>query len=234
MYRQPDDVTCGPTCLHAVYRYFGLEINLKEVIQTVPNLGNGGGTLSVLLALDALKRGFNAKIYTFNLLLFDPSWFKEPSVDLKKKLISQAKAKNDTKLHIATHGYLEYLDRGGEIFFEDLTPGLLEQYLNQSVPILTGLSSTYLYRAPRERSWDDSEDDIRGGSAGHFVVLSGYDSNLREVMVADPLHGSPNKKIRKYPVEIHRLICAILLGVLTYDGNLLIIKPFAKLKQSNK
>ena len=24
--RQPDDVSCGPTCLHAVYRYFGDEL----------------------------------------------------------------------------------------------------------------------------------------------------------------------------------------------------------------
>ena len=29
---QPDDTTCGPTCLHAVYRYLGLEAGLDEVV----------------------------------------------------------------------------------------------------------------------------------------------------------------------------------------------------------
>ena len=30
---QPDDCTCGPTCLHAVYRYFGDEIPLTQVVR---------------------------------------------------------------------------------------------------------------------------------------------------------------------------------------------------------
>ena len=25
---QPDDLTCGPTCLHAVYRYFGDDVSI--------------------------------------------------------------------------------------------------------------------------------------------------------------------------------------------------------------
>ena len=29
---QPDDASCGPTCLHAVYRYFDDELPLDEVI----------------------------------------------------------------------------------------------------------------------------------------------------------------------------------------------------------
>jgi hypothetical protein len=33
MLPQPDDTTCGPTCLHAVYRYRGHEIPLDQVIR---------------------------------------------------------------------------------------------------------------------------------------------------------------------------------------------------------
>ena len=32
---QPDELTCGPTCLHAVYRYYGDDISLDQVIAEV-------------------------------------------------------------------------------------------------------------------------------------------------------------------------------------------------------
>jgi hypothetical protein len=47
--RQPDNVTCGPTCLHAVYRYYGEDLSLNEVIRTTPTLPGdppGAGTLA--------------------------------------------------------------------------------------------------------------------------------------------------------------------------------------------
>jgi ABC-type bacteriocin/lantibiotic exporter with double-glycine peptidase domain len=71
---QPDDTTCGPTCLHAVYTYFGDKISLDKVIGQVKQL-KGGGTLAVLLGCHALRRGYRAKLYTFNLQVFDPTWF---------------------------------------------------------------------------------------------------------------------------------------------------------------
>ena len=44
--RQPDYTTCGPTSLHAIYRYFGDPIDLNTVIAEMPKLP-GGGTLAV-------------------------------------------------------------------------------------------------------------------------------------------------------------------------------------------
>ena len=69
------------------------------------------------------------------------------------------------------------------------TPQLLQRYLELRVPVLTGLSSTYLYRAMREDGADD--DDVRGDPQGHFVVLCGYSGWDRTVLVADPLASSP-------------------------------------------
>ncbi|MCA9161211.1 MAG: hypothetical protein KDA72_22930, partial [Planctomycetales bacterium] len=63
---QPDDTTCGPTCLQAVYSYFEDEIPLPQVIAEVPGLA-AGGTLAVLLGDHALRRGYDATIYTYNL-----------------------------------------------------------------------------------------------------------------------------------------------------------------------
>src|SRR5690606_39607225 len=72
---------------------------------------------------------------------------------------------------------------------------------------------------------NDDYDDIRGEPAGHFVVLCGYDADARCVQVADPMRDNPAFKSLVYDVPIARLVGAIMLGVLTYDANLLVIEP---------
>ena len=222
--QQPDDATCGPTCLHAVYRYYGEDISLDEVIAITPMLDTGG-TLAVMLANNALARGYRADIYTYNLQMFDPSWFANGTVDVSERLKLQAQAKRaDSKLQQATAGYLEFLRLGGKLRFTDLTPSLIRKIIRRNLPILTGLSATYLYRTMREYGPNDDYNDIQGDPSGHFVVLSGYNRKDRTVLVADPHKHNPVGGGHLYPVNIDRLICAILLGVLTYDANLLVIQ----------
>jgi len=221
---QPDLTTCGPTCLHALYRYYGDDISLQQVIEEAPKLDDGG-TLAVLLGIHALKRGYQAKLYTYNLQVFDPTWFTTEGVDLAERLKMQAQYKRDIKLRIATKAYLEFLAGGGLIHFEDLTSGLIRRHLKRSIPILTGLSSTYLYRAMRESPVEEKDDDLRGFPTGHFTVLCGYDSDSRAVLIADPFWPNPFAEAHQYVVGVDRAICSILLGILTYDANLLIIEP---------
>ena len=221
---QPDGTTCGPTCLHAVYQYYGERIALDRIIQEVPALEQGG-TLAVFLACHALRRGYQATIYTYNLHVFDPSWFGDTPANLRAKLAEQSRCKQSPKLRKATEGYLEFLDLGGKVRFEDLSRGLIRDALMNDRPILTGLSATYLYRTPRETADDGREDDVRGLPSGHFVVLCRYDRTKREVLVADPLDPNPLSKSHVYSIGIDRAIGAILLGVITYDANLLILEP---------
>ena len=221
---QPDETTCGPTCLHAVYRYWGDEVGLKQIIAEVEPLPEGG-TLAVSLACHALRRGYHAQIYTYNLQLFDPSWFTK-GIDLADRLEAQRKHKRSRKLRISTDAYLEYLRLGGVVRFEELRPALVRRFLNRDVPILTGLSATYLYQCARERN--DEYDDVRGEPVGHFVVLSGYDRAKREITVSDPSHDNPRFHSHRYRVRMDRLIAAIALGVVTYDANLLVLTPTAR------
>ena len=93
MQTQPDDVTCGPTCLQALYNYYGDDIPLKEVIQEVKQL-KLGGTLAVMLGNHALKRGYKARIYTYNLTVFDPTWFKHSSKKMIRFLREQMEFKH--------------------------------------------------------------------------------------------------------------------------------------------
>lgn len=233
---QPDETTCGPTCLHAVYQYWSKlterpdPLELEELIGEVERLGDGG-TLAVFLACHALRRGYKATIYTYNLEVFDPTWLNREApepVDLQSKLREQLEYKADQRIGIATRGYLEYLALGGKLRFEDLTTGLIRRYLKRGVPIITGLSATYLYRTPREieREFGNIDfDDVRGEPSGHFVVLAGYNAEERSVMVADPMREDQPFGSHKYEVDIDRLLCSILLGILTHDANLLVLEP---------
>lgn len=224
---QPDDTTCGPTCLHSVYRYYGDAIPLEQVIDEVTML-EAGGTLAVLLASHALQRGYDATIYTYKLQLFDPSWFAPDAPDLSECLRAQMQYKEDQKLQVASHGYLKFLELGGKLRLEDLTPNLLRRYVRRSTPVITGLSSTYLYQTPREFGPNCDYDAVRGEPTGHFVVLCGYNRESRTIQIADPLQSNPVAQSQRYDISIDRVLNAVLLGVLTYDANLLIIQPRRK------
>ncbi len=221
---QPTDTSCGPTCLHAIYRYYGDPCAIDELIADIPALEDGG-TLAVMLGIHALRRGWRAKLYSYNLRVFDPTWFGLPRTALARKLKARLAHQRAGKRKTATRAYLRFCELGGETRFRDLTGRIIRRYLDKGVPILTGLSSTFLYRTMREIPDSNEDDDIRGEPAGHFVVLCGYDRASREVIVADPYGRNPFSHGRRYPVKMNRLINAILLGVLTYDANLLIIRP---------
>jgi hypothetical protein len=234
--RQPDNTTCGPTCLHAVYAYYNDPISLQEVIAETSCLTEGG-TLAVYLACHALRRGYKTTIIPYDLQFFDPTWSALSSNDIKDRLRRQlTHKKNIPDFQIVTEAYLEYLELGGRLRFEVLTPYLVRRYLKRSIPILTGLSATYLYNSAREYgSGDDyTYDDIRGESAGHFVVLTGYDQKNRQVLIADPLKANPIAAGQYYEVDIYRLVCAIMLGILSYNGNLLMIHKKTKKPPSQK
>lgn len=222
---QPDDRSCGVTCLNAVYGYYGLQVPLPQLALEVEHL-ESGGTLAVMLGCDALRRGFRAKIYTYNLHMFDPTWFKDRRTKIQEKLLRQENVKNDDRLKTATRRYVEFLDLGGRVELVDLNAALIRRFLNRGQPMLAGLSATFLYQTAREYGPFDDYDDIRGTPQGHFVVLCGYDQNERHVRIADPM--LPNPMVadsQYYNVSMDRLIAAILLGIVTYDANLLVIEP---------
>jgi len=222
---QPDEVTCGPTCLQALYNFYGDTISLKQVIKEVKQLKTGG-TLAVMLGNHALKRGYKAHIYTYNLNVFDPTWFGHSSRKMIQSLKRQMNFKNKRrKLQVASRAYIKFLEAGGEVRNNELDATLIKKYLNQSTPILTGLSATYLYRTPREIPQFDIYDSIKGEPAGHFVVITAYDEEKDVAYIADPMEPNPLGKGQVYSVSFSRLINSIMLGIVTYDANLLVIEP---------
>jgi hypothetical protein len=234
---QPDDVTCGPTSLHSIYRYYGDSISLEQTIEEIKFVASGG-TLAASLGTHALMRGYTCTIYVYNLEVFDPSWFCPevlPNEIIIDKLKQQLLYKDKPQINEASLAYAEFLALGGTVLQKNLTPNLLKTIFSTQTPIITGLSATYLYGSQREyeplelkinNSKKDITvyDDIRGVPAGHFVVLCGYDETHRHIVVADPHQKNPISGNNYYNVSISRLINSIMLGVLTYDANLLLIR----------
>ena len=219
-FAQPDDVSCGPTCLAQVYRYYGHHKPLDEVIhETARN--PDGGTLAVYLGISALLNGFNARIYSYNLRVFDPTWRHLNQRAIVRKLEQRLRQVESERLGRAIEAYIEFLDRGGRVIFHEFSKTLLVRILDSGRPILCGLSATYLYR--RKRELGERDDDVGGMPVGHFVVICGYYPRTDRFIVRDPSSHIPFSRSGKYTVDAERLLTAILLGDVTYDADLLVL-----------
>ncbi|MCO6455776.1 MAG: hypothetical protein J5I93_10815 [Pirellulaceae bacterium] len=222
--RQPDYTTCGPTSLHAVYSYYRDPIPLTQVIEEV-HKHEGGGTLSIHLAVHALRRGYRADAWIFSVRHFDPTWFAQKT-DYIAKLRARLQTlglEHDPRYGKALEGLEEYFALGGRVHWRDLTPRLIGSIIERKAPILTGTNGTYLYQCARETA--AGPDDVCGEPFGHFVVLCGYHSQEHTVSIADPLKDNPLHGSKYYRASIHRLIGAIFLGAATDDSNFLVIRP---------
>lgn len=219
---QPTETTCGPACLHAVYRYFGLELPLEQLVDSVASVP-GGGTFSVMLALDAIRRGYRATIYTSDVQLFDPSWFSA-KVDLVERLLAQAQVKADPKLIQATEAYVEFLSAGGRLVLRDIDLPLLTAQFRLGLPVIAGLNATWLYQAVRDDPATHRDNDL-GVATGHFVVLHGAYPDSGQVAVADPYLHLPKPGSHSYREAAQRVLNAIMLGIMTYDAKLLVVSP---------
>ena len=197
---------------------------MDQVIAEIPEL-EGGGTLGAQLGSHALDRGYEVVIYSHNLRVFDPTWFVLSTAQQIKKLEAQMEAKkSNPKLVLVSQYYQDFLRNGGRIQFESLSPEFLQSFLSRGQPVLTGLSATYLYKTAREVGDDCAYDDVRGDPQGHFVVVTGMNKNRRRVSIADPHEHHPVADGQHYDVDTLDLISAILIGVITYDANLILLK----------
>ncbi len=219
--KQLDDESCGITCLQAIYGYYKFHPDLEALKEEIEHLQTGG-TLSVNLARHALKEGFSAEIYTYNIKIFDPTWKQLLPKELMVKLRMRQR-KQRSKKHKKVMGfYLDFLRRGGILRFDDLDENLMDKLFTNRKPIICGLSATYLYQSMRETP-NNVDNDIIGQPVGHFVVVSGWDRVQRKVTIHDPLRKNPFSETGTYMLPFTKFSNAVMLGILTYDENLLVI-----------
>lgn len=221
MQAQPTETSCGPTCLHAVYQHFEDAYDLEAIISDIPE-NPDGGTYSVMLANHALKRGYQATIYSYNLRVFDPTWAGLKSAEIAPKLAKRREHSASKRARANLSAYIEFLEQGGKIRFDELDSALLAMLLANGKPVIAGLNSTHLYRSSRLKK-NGKDDDVTGDVEGHFVTLFEYDHANKQILVADPYHKNPLSDSLIYAIAPQRLINSIMLGIVTYDANLLLI-----------
>jgi hypothetical protein len=223
---QPDDITCGPTCLQSIYNYYGDNLSLQETIQQTESLTTGG-TLAVLLGCHALTRGYQVRLHSFNTDILDPSWFKLKNISLIDKLNEQAQTTDDKKIRYISEAYNQFISLGGNIIFNDLSFQVIQTYLNQGHPLLSGVNATYFYQTMREYTNDDlrsKHHEFLGEASGHFIVLY-RSNNENDLHIADPYTPHPLSTTHHYTTSYNHWLHAFLLGTGTSDAELLVIIP---------
>ncbi len=219
-FAQPDDCSCGPTCLRQVYAALGAPRDHAEVDASVRRTPDGG-TVAVWLGLAALGAGYAATLYPFGVQVFDPTWWGLDGAALRAKLVARAATRDSADARDYILSYVEFLDAGGTIRFQELTRALLCSRLAAGHPLVCGLSATWLYREQRQDPITDTSDDVGGEPVGHFVTLSGYREWGADFAVCDPEADAPFSADGRYHAPARRLLKGILLGDLTRDALLL-------------
>ena len=115
-----------------MYRYFNDPIPLHQVIAEAKQL-EGGGTLAVYLGSHALARGYKATLYTYNLRIFDPTWFLPGNQQVADKLKDSANTREALPgSRSVTEAYLELLNMSGPNRVGVLTASLSSECLHKS------------------------------------------------------------------------------------------------------
>lgn len=213
MLPQPDDTSCGPTALHAIYKYYGLDIPLNTVISELEGYSTLEGTYDAMIGVDALKRGFQVNIFVYNLRIFDPSWKYDESIT--EKLYTMKARLSDPRLIKSVEWFIRFSEMGGHIVIS--SP--LINALTAEHPVICGLSATHLYNCRRENPITNEYDEF-GSPVGHYVVTDAHFGDT-SVPIYDPY--GDRSRIRKieYIMPINAVIESIMLGTLTYDGSVI-------------
>ena len=103
---------------------------VQRLIAEVTQL-SGGGTYAIHLANHALKRGYPVRLYSYNMQVFDPTWFRS-GVDIRQKLRDQMGVKTNERLQFVSREYLRFLDMGGQLRYEELNPKMLARLLDDA------------------------------------------------------------------------------------------------------
>lgn len=222
---QPDEVTCGPSCLSAVLRFHGIDVDLDAALGATERNADGG-TLAPHLGRAALSFGVGVRARPMAVQVFDPTWRELPPDAMIDRLRRRTATLGDPRLVRVHQAWIAFLEAGGVVDLAgELRSAELIAALDRGNPLIAGLSVTWLYQGARERPSDNVPDDIAGSPVGHFVVITGYAGSGDTFWVVDPWPHPPFPGDEHYPVSRRRLTQAILLGDATHDAVVLEILP---------
>jgi len=218
-FSQIKPYSCMPACLQEIFGYYGEQISQEEIMKISENPKLGMALVEA--GIFSLKHNYRSLIITNNINIFDPTWFRLDSNKLKLNLNKRAKFVDDLSQFMIDK-YIKFLNLGGEINFETISPSLLKKYLSIKIPIIMELASTFIYKLAKSSRPGLFDDAIRGQIEGHGVVIAGFDDK-DNFLIIDPNSKKSPSKIGVYWVNSAELMMSFAL--LEGKSILLIKKP---------
>ncbi len=175
---------------------------------------NEYGTWSPYIGIYAMKLGYNVEIFTYDVSLFDPTWFNLSNKSLIKKLKIAIKKIKDKDKKFGVRGYIDFLREGGKLTFKIPTKKILIKFLKKKIPPMAFVNSTAYYKRKRKDFKAGKRSEF-GEVGGHCIVISGYKNG--KFIVTDPNYF----KGGIYEVPEDKLIFTWS----NWGGELVVVKP---------
>ncbi len=145
------------------------------------------------VAIAGLRREMDARLYTWNLDLFDPLWFAEGLTD---GIINELEWCEDEPVAASIlERYLAVLELGGTIDCTDPTPAMLLQHTGRGLMPIAWTHGDYLSMTHR-------------GLHADVVLVHGFDDSSREVVLSAAAAGP----VPCFRVPFSRFATAMLLS----------------------
>jgi peptidase C39-like protein len=215
---QPDDTSCGISCLKMLLAFHGISLSFDEMREIIPPLPDIG-LYDSHVGKAALDLGFSVTIYSYNYTIFHPLWNHLTRKDLIRHLSTKNKSSMTPLQEFATKSYIEFMEAGGEVLFYPLSKELLLAFFEKGLPVMVALDMCFLYDS---MVYYENTTEPR---ATHFVVLHGYNPENNTFRISDPWHSIPlPNNMGQFSLDADRVINAIFLGQNRNDAAVVVIQ----------
>jgi len=175
--------TCGSSSLQQVLAYYGVKLGLDEILKDIKKYKYG--TFMPYLGLYAKRLGFMPKIVTYDVKVFDPTWFGLLVGQIIKKLETRSREMDVPHVYRSEcKAFVRYLKAGGAIEFDFIKKGRIIKELERKRPVIVDVCSTILHRKERKNRVKDKYSDTSGEPMYHAVVVSGHEKG--KFIIVDP------------------------------------------------
>jgi hypothetical protein len=180
---QDGPTACTNACLRMVAGYFGRELE-RDAIDRALFKDSAGCSFNTDLARIALRHGFAADCYGYNLYLTDPADAGLSPAALLDRLRRERAHLRDPWYRPMLESIVAALQEGVHYAVRRPAFEIAASYLRARIPVIAVVSYPALH-------------GVRGNPfSGHDVVLTGYDG--RRVFFVDPLHGEERSVTRAH------------------------------------